>query len=208
MARKTVLLWLSTMTNRFQFCPQCGGPIQYTVPPDDDRKRDTCPRCDRVFYHNPIAVVGCIPTWEDRILLCRRAIEPRIGFWTLPAGFLELGESTPEAGVRETREEALANVTPGDLFTMIDITDIGQIHMFYTAQMHNAEHAPGIESSETWLAREDEVPWRDLAFPTIYRTLELYFADQRANAFSLHNEAIDKHAWARMRFNAKPSDKV
>lgn len=193
------------MTNRFQYCPKCGGPIEYTVPSGDDRGRDTCPRCERIFYHNPLVVVGCIPEWNDRILMCRRAIEPRLGFWTLPAGFLELGETTTQAGARETVEEARAEVSIGPLFTFINVAHIGQIHMFYRARMADDGHAPGLESSETALMHESEIPWRELAFPTIHRTLERYFADRRTGTFQLHTDDLGKDDWRRMRLQRKPS---
>lgn len=192
------------MTHRFQFCPKCGGAIEYTVPEGDDRQRDACPRCERVFYHNPVVVVGCIAEWDGRILMCRRAIEPRRGFWTLPAGFLELGETTPAAGARETEEEALAEVTTGPLFSMIDIPDIGQIHIFYRASMTGDYHAPGPESEETMLMDEAKIPWRDLAFPTIHRTLEHYFRDRRAGAFQLHTETLGKQDWLEMGLHREP----
>lgn len=192
------------MTNRFKFCPKCGGPIDYTIPAGDDRERDTCPRCDRVYYHNPVVVVGCVAEWEGRILMCRRAIEPRSGFWTLPAGFLELGESTADAGARETHEEALADVETGPLFSLLNIPGIGQIHMFYRARMATGTHAAGPESKETMLMREDEIPWRDLAFPTIHRTLECYFEDRRADRFQLHTEDLGKQDWLNMQLNREP----
>lgn len=192
------------MTNRFQFCPKCGGPIEYTVPAGDDRKRDICPRCDRIFYHNPLTVVGCIPEWAGRILMCRRAIEPRLGFWTLPAGFLEMHETTGDAGVRETREEACTEVDLGPLFSFINVAHIGQIHMFYRARMTSDVHQPGPESSETVLMDESEIPWRELAFPTIHRTLERYFTDRRAGLFRLHTEDVGQEDWQQMRLQREP----
>lgn len=194
------------MTNRFHYCPKCGVPIEYTTPPGDDRQRDTCPRCERIFYHNPLVVVGCIPEWDGRILMCRRAIEPRLGFWTLPAGFLELGETTAAAGARETREEALADVSIEALFSFLNVADIGQIHMFYRARMTEQGHAPGLESSETALMAEHDIPWRELAFPTIHRTLERYFADRRTGAFELHTEDLGKEDWRQMRLQREPSE--
>lgn len=189
------------MTNQFKFCPKCGGPIEYAIPSGDDRQRDICPRCEQIFYHNPVVVVGCIAEWEGKVLMCRRAIEPRLGFWTLPAGFLELGESTPEAGARETREEALAEVSTGPLFSLINIPDIGQIHMFYRAWMSDGQHAAGMESEETTLMAEEDIPWRDLAFPTIHRTLEHYFADRRAGQYQLHTEDLGKDDWHQMQLH-------
>lgn len=186
------------MTNRYQFCPKCGAPIEYRTPAGDDRPRDVCSRHGDIFYHNPRVVVGCVPEWGERVLMCRRSIEPRRHFWTLPAGFLEMDETTAEAGVRETWEESRARVALGPLFSFINVAHIGQIHMFYRAEMTDGEHAPGPESTETVLMTEDEIPWRELAFPTIHRTLERYFADRRRGTFHLHAEDLGRGDWREM----------
>lgn len=182
----------------FSFCPQCAAPIDQRIPGGDDRERDVCSRCGTVFYHNPRVVVGCIATRDDRILLCRRAIAPRAGFWTLPAGFLELNETAAEAGVRETYEECRAEVDIAALFTFINVAHIGQIHMFYRAAMRDDRHAPGQESTETALVAAADIPWRQLAFPSIYRTLERYLDDREHGAFGVHTEDLGRTDWQAM----------
>lgn len=182
----------------FKFCPNCGASIEARIPPGDDRKRDCCTRDGEIFYHNPLVVVGTIAEWQDRVLLCRRAIEPRSGFWTLPAGFLELGESAAAAGARETREEACAEVDLGPMFSFINVAHIGQIHMFYRAAMRDGRHTPGPESADTALLRVDQIPWSQLAFPTIVLTLKHYFADREAGHFGFHDTALEPEDWRRM----------
>jgi ADP-ribose pyrophosphatase YjhB (NUDIX family) len=131
-------------------------------------------------------VVGTVPVWEDSVLLCRRNIEPRHGFWTLPAGFMELGESTEAGAVRETDEEAGARIVVEGLFTVLNVVRVGQVHFFYRARLQDTRFAPGPETIEARLFREDEVPWDELAFRTVKLTLERYFADRRAGAFGIH----------------------
>jgi ADP-ribose pyrophosphatase YjhB (NUDIX family) len=139
-------------------------------------------QCGTIHYENPKLVIGSIPVWEDgdtfQILLCRRAIEPRHGFWTLPAGFMENGETTSEAAVRETEEEAGAQIEIGPLFSLLNVAHVHQVHMFYLARLCSLDFAPGIESLEVQLFSERDIPWADLAFPTIRTTLELFFADR------------------------------
>ena len=141
-------------------------------------------------------VVGCIPEWEDKVLLCRRAIEPKYGLWTLPAGFMENGETTSEAAVRETEEEAGANIEIGPLFSLLNVAHVHQVHMFYLARLVDLDFAPGIESLEGQLFAERDIPWDDLAFPTIRTTLELFFDDRvkmregAANAYGVHSVDI------------------
>jgi len=131
-------------------------------------------------------VVGTVPVWEDSVLLCRRNIEPRHGFWTLPAGFMELGESTEAGAVRETDEEAGARIVVEGLFTVLNVVRVGQVHFFYRARLEDTRFAPGPESIEARLFREDEIPWDDLAFRTVRLTLERYFADRKAGSFGIH----------------------
>jgi ADP-ribose pyrophosphatase YjhB (NUDIX family) len=131
-------------------------------------------------------VVGTVPVWEDSVLLCRRNIEPRHGFWTLPAGFMELGESTEAGAVRETDEEAGARIVVEGLFTVLNVVRVGQVHFFYRAQLQDTQFAPGPETIEARLFREDEVPWDELAFRTVRLTLERYFADRRTGTFGIH----------------------
>lgn len=183
---------------RMNYCPTCGADIARKIPPGDDRERFVCTRDGEVFYKNPLIVVGTVPVWADQVLLCRRAIEPRAGFWTLPAGFLELGETIAEGGVRETLEEAQAHVEAGPLFAMFNVAHIGQVHMFYRATMPEPHHAPGQESVETALFRPDDIPWRQLAFPTIHRTLECFVEDLERGEFRLHTDDLGRGSWHRI----------
>ncbi|MEO8525543.1 MAG: NUDIX hydrolase [Caldimonas sp.] len=167
-------------------CPTCGAEARYQTPADDNRDRAVCTACGTVHYENPVNVVGTLPVWEDRVLLCRRNIEPRRGLWTLPAGFMELGESTAEGAVRETVEEAGARIELQELFTLLNVIRVGQVHLFYRARLLDIDFAPGPETIEAELFREDEVPWDEIAFRTTRRTLELFFADRRAGRFEIH----------------------
>ena len=175
----------------FKHCKACGGPVQYRVPADDNRDRATCTVCGHVHYENPLNVVGTVPAWGDEVLLCRRNIEPRYGLWTLPAGFMELGETVAEGAVRETIEEAGARVEMQALFTMIDVVRVGQVHLFYRARLLDTDFAPGPETIEAGLFGEDEIPWGEIAFRTTKKTLELYFEDRRAGTgFGVHTLAV------------------
>jgi ADP-ribose pyrophosphatase YjhB (NUDIX family) len=137
-------------------------------------------------------VIGCVPEWEDRILLCRRAIEPRLGFWTLPAGFMELNETTAAAAAREAMEEANADIEMGELYSLYSLPHIGQVYMFYRGRLRNLEFSPGEESLEVKLFREEEIPWNELAFAVVHETLQHYFADRRRGLFQLHHGEITR----------------
>ncbi|WP_459617238.1 NUDIX hydrolase [Bordetella sp. 2513F-2] len=176
---------------RARFCSQCGSPIQHRVPDGDNRERDICDHCGAIHYQNPRLVVGTVPVWEGRVLLCRRAIEPRYDTWTLPAGFMELGESTGQGAERETLEESGARIRLGALFTVIDVPQIEQVHVFYLAQALGPELDPGPESLEARYYDEDEVPWNELSFRTVATTLERYFADRRQGSFQTHHYTLD-----------------
>jgi len=193
------------MQKAMSFCPDCGAPMRFAVPEGDDRKRNICTADGKIFYDNPRNIVGCIVECDDRILLCRRAIAPRKHFWTLPAGFQELGETTAQGAARETREEACARVTIDNLFSMLDIPRIGQVHMFYRARLERSGYAAGQETTAVALVAEADIPWRQLAFPTIYHTLQLYFADRAAGRFVLHDEAIPEDSWQRMQLDREPA---
>ncbi len=170
-----------------KFCSDCGSSeINWTVPSDDNRPRHVCGSCDTIFYQNPKIVTGCIPVWEDQILLCKRAIEPRYGYWTLPAGFMENAETTFEAAERETREEANASVANLDLYTVLNIPHTNQVYMMFLSNLVDLDFSPGAESLECKMFREHEIPWRDLAFPTIYHTLKFFFEDRKESNFVLH----------------------
>ena len=168
------------------FCSHCGHAVEHRIPDGDSRERAICGSCQHIDYENPLNVVGTVPVWEDSVLLCRRNIEPRHGFWTLPAGFMELGESTEAGAVRETDEEAGARIVVEGLFTVLNVVRVGQVHFFYRARLEDTRFAPGPETIEARLFREDEIPWDELAFRTVKLTLERYFADRRAGSFGIH----------------------
>jgi len=174
-----------------KFCSACGAPVILRVPPGDDRERAVCERCDAVHYENPRVVVGCLVEHEDKLLLCRRAIEPRRGLWTPPAGFLELGETMAEGAARETREEACAEVADMRLTALFDLPRIGQSYAMFASRLVGAEFAAGIESLEVELFEPERVPWDELAFPVLRIALELYLEDRRAGRERLHLGAVD-----------------
>jgi ADP-ribose pyrophosphatase YjhB (NUDIX family) len=167
-----------------KFCSQCGSDrIALRVPEGDHVPRFVCAACETVHYQNPKVVVGCLPEWQDQILLCRRAIQPRHGLWTLPAGFLENGETIHAGAMRETLEEASARVEIGELYTMISLPQISQVYMIFRARLLDLGFGPGPESLEVRLFVEDEIPWEELAFRTIGRTLRNYFLDRKQGDF-------------------------
>lgn len=165
-----------------KYCSECAAAVTLTIPAGDNRPRFVCTNCGAIHYQNPKMVLGSIPVWERdgelKVLLCKRAIEPRHGYWTLPAGFMENGETTAQAAIRETEEEAGAHIELGKLFSMLNVVRVQQVHMFYLAILLDLDFAPGIESLDVQLFSEAEIPWDDLAFPTIRATLELFFADR------------------------------
>ncbi|NBA95451.1 NUDIX hydrolase [Pseudomonas sp. R5(2019)] len=173
-----------------KFCSQCGQPVTHRIPEGDNRLRFVCVHCETIHYQNPNIVAGCLPLWGDQVLLCRRAIEPRRGYWTLPGGFMENGETLEQAARRETDEEASARVTDLHLYTLFDLPHISQVHVFFRAQLTDLDFAAGTESLEVRLFREDEIPWSELAFKTVGRTLECYFADRRENHYPVRNETL------------------
>ncbi len=174
------------MDTALNFCSSCGAPVQTRVPPGDSLPRAVCDACGAIHYRNPKLVVGALPEWEDRILLCRRAIEPRHGKWTLPAGFMENHETVAAAALRETREEANARVELGAMYTLLSVPHISQVHVIYRARLLDLDFAPGEETLEVALFREEDIPWDDIAFRTIAVTLRHYFADRRAGDFGFH----------------------
>ena len=175
-----------------KFCSACGAEIAIRVPEADNRPRHVCTSCDTIHYQNPKIVTGCIPVWEDRILLCKRAIEPRHGFWTLPAGFMELGETTPEAAMRETLEEANARVELQGLYVVMNLPHVDQVYMMFRSRLLDMDFSPGAESLEVALYREEDVPWDALAFSTIKHTLRLFFEDRKREDFRMHSGDIIK----------------
>lgn len=169
-----------------KYCSQCGAPVELRIPPDDNRKRHVCTVCGEVHYQNPKLIVGAMPEWQDQILLCRRAIEPRHGLWTLPAGFMENGETTSEAATRETQEEANARIEVGDLYSMYSLPYINQVHLLFRARLLDLDFGPGQESLEVRLFREADIPWNEIAFRPVRLTLEHYFAERHSGKFSFH----------------------
>lgn len=174
-----------------KFCSHCGAPVEVRVPDGDTLPRHVCPACGAIHYQNPKLVVGSIPVWEDRILLCRRAIEPRCGLWTLPAGFMENGETIAQAALRETEEEANANVEIGDLFTLYNLPHISQVYMLFQARLLDLSFSPGLETLEVKLFAEREIPWETLAFRAIRETLKRFFEDRARGRYGLHIGTIE-----------------
>ena len=169
-----------------KFCSQCGAPVRSKIPPGDDRPRYVCDACDHIPYENPKVVVGCIAEWGQQVLLCRRAIEPQYGLWTLPAGFMEMGETAGEAALRETVEEAHARVELLGLYSLFNLPQISQVYLLLRGRLLDLEFAPGSESLEVRLFREEEIPWDHLAFAAVRETLKLYFEDRRSGRYSVH----------------------
>ena len=170
-----------------QHCKQCGTKVIYRTPDDGDTKqRAVCPACGTVHYENPLNVVGTIPHWGEQVLLCKRNIEPRKGKWTLPAGFMELHETTAEGAARETVEEAGAQFEMEGLFSLINVVRAGQVHIFYRAKLLSDKFDPGTETMEAQLYTEADIPWDEIAFRTVKETLERFFADRRTGQFGIH----------------------
>lgn len=171
-------------------CKECGTAVIYRIPDDGDTKpRAVCTACHTIHYENPLNVVGTVPYWGEKILLCKRNIEPRWGKWTLPAGFMELNETLAEGAARETVEEAGAEFEMEGLFSLVNVARVGQVHMFYRARLLSDVFDPGHETIEARLFAEDDIPWEEIAFRTVKETLERYFADRRTGHYSIH--AID-----------------
>lgn len=171
-----------------KYCSNCGALVSRIVPEGDNRERWVCPECNVVHYQNPRIVVGCVPEKDGEILLCKRAIEPRLGYWTVPAGFMELNETIAEGAARETLEEACAEVEIGHLFASVDVPQAGQVHMFFTAKLLGG-HAVGEETLETAMYGFDDIPWGDIAFQSGRFALEKYLEDAGSNN-GVHTHAI------------------
>jgi len=176
-------------------CRECGSPVTYRLPDDGDTKpRAVCTTCQAIHYENPLNVVGTVPVWGaagEYVLLCKRNIEPRKGKWTLPAGFMELGETTAEGAERETDEEAGAQIAMGDLFTLMNVARVGQVHLYYRARLLSDRFNPGPETMEARLFTEADIPWDEIAFRTVRETLTHYFSDRRKGQFGFHTLDID-----------------
>ncbi|MDG2071641.1 MAG: NUDIX hydrolase [Pseudomonadales bacterium] len=165
------------------YCNQCGEAVSQQIPEGDNRLRYVCATCTTIHYENPKVITGCLPIHEDQVLLCKRAIEPRSGLWTLPAGFLENGETSADGALRETMEEANARVNIEGLYTLFSLPHISQVYMFFRATLQDLDFYAGEESLEVQLFNEDEIPWDNLAFPVITETLKHYFKDRTSNTF-------------------------
>lgn len=174
---------LLPMSQSLKFCTSCASPLSIQLPRGDNRERHVCSECGEIHYQNPKIVTGCIPEWQDRVLLCRRAIEPRHGFWTLPAGFMENGESAQQGAARETMEEANARVRIVQLYATFNLPHIDQVYLLFRGQLLDMDFSPGEESLETCLYKESEIPWDDLAFSVVHATLAHYFADRERGEF-------------------------
>ena len=173
-----------------KFCTRCGAPTMLKTPPGDALPRQVCTCCGHIHYENPRLVVGCVATWEERILICRRAIEPQRGLWTLPAGFMENGETTAQAACRETHEEAGARIVVDAPFAMVSIAHINQVHLFYRGRLATPDHAAGEESLEVRLVRPPEIPWEEIAFRSVTHCLERFLDDTRRGSFGFHETEL------------------
>ncbi|HTS20276.1 MAG TPA: NUDIX hydrolase [Casimicrobiaceae bacterium] len=178
-----------------KFCSHCGSAaLEQRIPDGDTLPRWVCASCGTIHYQNPKIVVGCLPDWEGRVLLCRRAIDPRHGLWTLPAGFLENGETLAAGAARETAEEARAQVEVGELYTVISLPHINQVYMMFRARLTDLDFGPGPESLDVRLFDEEDIPWGELAFRTIGRTLRNFFLDRKVGAFPVHVSALERRS--------------
>lgn len=174
----------------FSYCTKCGGRISEEIPEGDDRPRAVCRACGHVHYDNPKIVTGCLIYQGTQVLLCRRAIEPRAGYWTFPAGFLELGETTTDGAIRETREEVCAEIEIDDLYAIFELPYISQLYVFYRAKLKSMDFSPSIETSEVGLFEQPDVPWEKLAFKVIQDSLTYYFEDRQHDSYPLHRHVF------------------
>lgn len=174
-----------------KFCSVCASAIETRIPEGDNRERFVCSSCQTIHYQNPNIVAGCIAEWDDKILLCKRAIDPRKGTWTLPAGFMENHETVEQGATRETLEEANARVDNLSLFAMFSIPHISQVYMMFRSNLLDTDYHAGTESLAVELFTEDRIPWDELAFPVIRQTLEEYFRQRRRGEFSLVTGKIE-----------------
>ena len=179
--------------DNMKFCNVCGGSINRLIPKGDNRERYVCSdeACGEIHYQNPRIITGCLPIYKEQILLCRRAIEPRLGLWTLPAGFLENQETTQQGAERESLEEANANLDIKELYTIFDIPHINQVYFFYRAELLDTHFSPGIESLDVKLFKIEDIPWDELAFPAIKKTLEYYIEDSAKQQFKFRSAILE-----------------
>lgn len=177
-------------TKNMNYCSYCAAPVIFEIPQADNRPRYICTSCGRIHYQNPQMVVGCIPVWDDKILLCKRNIEPRKEFWTLPAGYLECNETTKEGARRETSEETGATVVGLQPYRLFDIAHIGQVYLMFLARLKMPDFHVTEESMDVRLFEQKDIPWSSIAFPVIEKTLQHYFDDRRGNDFPFLQDQI------------------
>jgi ADP-ribose pyrophosphatase YjhB (NUDIX family) len=175
-----------------KFCSNCGNQVTQQIPDGDNRLRFVCDRCNTVHYQNPLVIVGVLPEYKQQILLCKRAIEPQKGRWTLPAGFLENDESTLDGALRECLEEANAEVSSPELYALYDIPYINQVYIFYRAQLFSKNFGPSPESTEVTLFSEDNIPWDQLAFPVVTAVLKRFLSDRKNKHFDVVHDVITR----------------
>ena len=175
-----------------KFCSNCGNSVIEKIPAGDNRPRFVCDDCDTIHYQNPRIIAGCLPIYDDKVLLCKRAIEPRYGLWTLPAGFMENGETSEEAAIRETWEEALARVNVHGIYTLFNLPHINQVYMIFRADLLDLDFGAGEESLEVELFEESTIPWTELAFPVMKKTLEFFFLDRQKGSYDVRMHDITR----------------
>lgn len=175
-----------------KFCSHCGNTVSLRIPAGDDRERHVCDNCYTIHYLNPRIITGCLPIYDDQVLLCKRAIEPRHGLWTLPAGFMENGETTEQGALRESWEEARAKIEIHGLYTLFSLPQINQVYLFYRGTLTDNNFGPGPESLEVELFSEENIPWDELAFPVVKKTLRHYFSDRRTGNYPIRSEDLIK----------------
>ena len=175
-----------------KFCSNCGAAVTHRIPPGDTLPRYVCDGCNTIHYQNPRMVVGCIVEWEDRLLLCKRGIEPRYGLWTVPAGYMENGETTLDGAIRETLEEANARIEIGQLYALYNIPHINQVYLLFRARLLDAQFKAGAETLEVRLFREVEIPWEEIAFASIRNALTHYYQDRKRGEFNFHMGTIEQ----------------
>ncbi len=177
-----------------RYCSNCGSKVLSKIPKGDDRPRFVCGNCQLIFYENPKIVVGAIPVWDDKILICRRAIHPSIGKWTLPAGYMENGETLQECAIRETQEEAGARIINLHPYAGINLAHVNQVYFMFRADLARKVYVAGAESLEVKLVTPEQIPWADLAFTSIKVVLKMYCRDLRFKDFPFRIHDISPHA--------------
>ena len=173
------------------YCIQCGTKTESIIPPLDNRLRDVCPSCNYIHYVNPNNIVGIIASYKGKVLLCKRNTEPRMNYWTVPAGFMENGETSAAGAARETREEAAARATGLELYRIFDVPHISQVYLFYRCQIENDVFGVGPESLESALFNEEEIPWDELAFPVVREILQEFLDDRLSGQYPIRNTVIE-----------------